>query len=308
MSDKKIEWKIARLYYLEGFSQSVIAKKLSISVATVSRALTRAKESGIVKITLADNDDHYDELETRIEKRYGLKECMLTPSFEQADGSRAALVQALETMLPRILPQKGILGVSWGETLKAVAEGLRLQTPPEADVIPMVGAMGTVETGIYPNSIAKTFAERLAGRSFLVNAPAVTDSEEITRTLYTGRSFQPVRSLWENIDVALVGCSGIGRDSSMVRNGIFTIEDIDALAEAGAVSAVNFTFLNADGKPVQNHITKRILHIELPSMKPFPHVVLIASGREKVAPIRTALISGWITSLITDQETATLLL
>jgi DNA-binding transcriptional regulator LsrR (DeoR family) len=307
MPDLKIEHKIARLYYLEGFSQSAIAKKLSISVASVSRALARAKDAGIVQITIAEPTDDFSGLETRLEKRFDIKECIITPSYEQEETSRRAMVGALADMLPRILPMHGTLGVSWGETMKAIADGLSLPTPLEADVIPMVGAMGTVETGIYPNAIARVFAEKLGGRAFLVNAPAVNDRKEMTEDLYRSRSFSSVREIWERIDVALVGCSGIGLEASMARNSIFTPDDMEALRSEGAVAAMNFSFLNGEGLPVHGDVADRILHIPLDQMKSFEHVVLIASGRAKVDAIRAALTGGWITSLISDVDTATLI-
>ncbi len=308
MSDLKLEHKIARLYYMDGLSQSEIAKKLSVSVASVSRGLSRARESGIVKISIAEVKDNFDELEAAIEKRYGLNECLITPGYQGDDLDRQNLAGALREMLPRILPMHGTLGVSWGETMKAVGEALSVPTPLETDVIPMVGAMGTVETGIYPNSIARIFADKLGGRAFLVNAPAVNDSPELCRSLYDSRGFASVREIWDRIDVGLVSCSGIEVESSMARNAIFTSADLKTMGEAGAVAAINFSFVDAEGQAVNREVTDRILHIPLEEMKKLDHVVLIASGDAKTGAIRAVLKGGWVTALITDAHSAEQLL
>lgn len=304
MSDMKYEHKIARLYYLEGYSQTQIAKRLGISVASVSRALGRAKEAGIVQISIRSDDENFAELETKIEQSYRLDECRITPTFEQVTNTYGAIARVLEDMLPRRLPSHGTLGVSWGETLKAVAEQFYLSNGPMADAVPTVGAMGTIETGIYPNSIAKIFADKLGGRAFLVNAPVINDSADMARQLSESRAFRPVREIWERIDVALVGCSPVDRDASLARNAIFGDQEIEALQRDGAASAVNFSFLKQDGSTLHSEIADRMLHIPLEAMRSFDQVILVAVGLHKKGAIQAALRSGTITSLVTDVSVA----
>ncbi|MCX5955604.1 MAG: ECF-type sigma factor, partial [Cyanobacteria bacterium] len=46
----------ARLYYLDGVSQTEVAKMVRVSQAKVSRLLAIARERGIVRITVEDYD------------------------------------------------------------------------------------------------------------------------------------------------------------------------------------------------------------------------------------------------------------
>ena len=302
--DMKHEHKIARLYYLEGYSQTRIAKRLGISVASVSRALARAKAAGIVQISIRADDESFAELETDIERAYGLDECRVTPSFEQGANTYDAIARILEDLLPRRLPPHGTLGVSWGETLKAVAERFHPAGAAIGDAVPTVGAMGTIETGIYPNSIAKTFADKLGGRAFLVNAPVVSDNAAMARQLLTSRAFQSVREIWRWVDVALVGCSPVDHDASFARNAIFGADEIEALRRDGAVGAVNFSFLRPDGSILASGPADRMLHIPLEAMRSFDQVILVAVGVHKQRAIQAALHSRIITSLITDRDVA----
>ena len=47
----------ARLYYLDGLSQSDVATALGVSRASVSRILSAARDQGIVEIRIHDPDD-----------------------------------------------------------------------------------------------------------------------------------------------------------------------------------------------------------------------------------------------------------
>ena len=293
MANWKNEHKIARLYYLDGLSQSQIAERFGISTPSVCRILARAREAGIVRISIAADEEGFSELEARIEGDYGLDECRIANSC-------AEIARILEDLLPRRLSSGGTIGVSWGETLKGVAEELRPGSIPKADVVPALGAMGTVETGIYPNSIAKTFADKLGGRAFLVNAPLVNDSAAMARELFESRSFSSVRELWERIDVALVGCSPVDSQASFARNGIFTCREIRAFGDSGARSVVNFSFLRENGAVMHSDMADRLLHIPLDGMRCFSQVILAAFGTHKTEAVQAALRSGAVSTLIID--------
>ena len=257
--------------------------------------MARARKAGIVRISIAPDEEGFSELEARIEREYGLDECRI------AEGCTAT-ARILEELLPRRLPSGGTIGVSWGETLKAAVEELQPVGIPSADVVPTLGAMGTVETGIYPNSIAKTLADKLGGRAFLVNAPLVNDSAQMARGLFESRAFGSVREVWERIDTALVGCSPVDSQASFARNAIFSACEIQAFRDAGAASVVNFSFLRHSGAAMHRDLSDRLLHIPLDAMRSFSQVILVAAGVHKTQAVRAALRNGAVTSLITDAE------
>jgi DNA-binding transcriptional regulator LsrR (DeoR family) len=281
--------KIARLYYVEELNQRQIADRLKISMASVSRSLSRAKELGIVKISIVDAADSYTDLEVLIEGRWGIRECVVTPASERRENTYRAFATALGEVFPRVLPREGLVGVSWGETLKALGDELRGVESLRAGVVPLVGAMGTVETGIFPNSIARSFAERLGGRNYLVNAPAVLDSRETADRLIQDSTFDPVRDLWQRIDVAVLGAGPV---------------ELEELRATGSVAATNFLFVSAEGRVVHNPLSGRIVCLPEEQMRRISTVIVAAGGPEKSAAIAAALRSGLVHVLITDVETA----
>lgn len=72
--DKRLLIKVCKMYYEEDMTQSQIANATGIYRTTVGRMLKKAREEGIVKITIDDHiGTHYD-LERELEQLLGLKE------------------------------------------------------------------------------------------------------------------------------------------------------------------------------------------------------------------------------------------
>jgi DNA-binding transcriptional regulator LsrR (DeoR family) len=187
--------KVARLYYLEEMSQPEIARRMNVSVATISRALRKARESEIVRISIDESFERMGELELALEKEWGLQECVVVPTYERTESTYLEMAHVLSEILARLLSRGSTIGVSWGETLKAIGEHLRAIPGRDVRVIPIIGAMGMVDTGIYPNSIAREFASRLDGTPYLVNIPAVVDDRGIaTRCSATATTARCARS------------------------------------------------------------------------------------------------------------------
>lgn len=297
--------KIAHMYYLDNMGQPEIARRMNVSVATVSRALGKARETGIVRITLDTTFERMSELELALEKKWGLSECAIVATGERPDSVYREMALVISEMLNRLIHRGATIGVSWGETLKAVGENLPLVRGRDLRVIPIIGAMGMVDTGIYPNSIAREFATRLHGTPYLVNIPAVVDDSSIRDSMLRDSHYRAVREVWSNLDIALVGVSGLDERTSAFRQGIFSLEELESLRRRGGVCATNFTVLQESGTPLDDPIADRILGLPFIELDAVQHVIMVATGKHKASPLRAALESGVITRLVTDEACAT---
>lgn len=300
--------KIARLYYLEEMNQKEIGEKLNISLATVSRNLSRAKERGIVQITVHDVRDGQSSLEVTIEKRFNLKECVVTRSAERRENVYREMGSAVGDLLSRVLQAGDEFGVSWGETLRAVGDSLVIDRPCEVDVVPIIGAMGEVETGIYPNAIAASFAQKLGGKSYLINAPAVLDSAAIRESIERDRNFAGVRQRWQKLAAAIVSVSSVTQEASVSRYSILSREELDHLRELGVACATNFNFIDRHGEPVLSDLDDRMIKMTLSELRRIRNLIVVASGAEKVQSILAALAGGFVDILVVDHDTAEALL
>ena len=300
--------KIAQLYYIENLSQREIAQRMQISVASVSRSLARARELKIVAISVQGGDNDFSQLEIEAERRFALKECLLVPSYGRIEYTYQSMAAAVADLLSRTLKPGNTLGLSWGDTLKTVGDCLSRMPTARVDVIPIIGALGWIETGIYPNSIARTFAQKLGGSAYLVNTPAFVDNPETRASLMEDSNFRPVRDIWSRLDMAILGVSGLTTDSSMYRSGIFTEGDLEEMRRDGGRCISNFVLFDGEGRMVRTGISDRMVYLPLEDLRLVRNVVLAAAGASKAEPLLAMLRSGICSTLVTDADCARALL
>ena len=96
---RRILVKVAHMYY----------KKLGIDRSTVSKYLKRAKETGIVKIFIAQ--DNFETIESQLEEKFNLKEVYIVPSSENKDEVYSNLGKAGLNLLKRLIKDKMVIGL-----------------------------------------------------------------------------------------------------------------------------------------------------------------------------------------------------
>jgi DNA-binding transcriptional regulator LsrR (DeoR family) len=79
----KLLYRIARAYYENDLTQEQIGKRFGLSRIKVSRLLRRAREEGIVQITVVSPLASHADLEGQLEARYGLAACRRGQTFPQ---------------------------------------------------------------------------------------------------------------------------------------------------------------------------------------------------------------------------------
>ena len=109
---RRILVKVAHMYYGADMKQSDIAKKLGIDRSTVSKYLKRAKETGIIKIFIAQ--DNFETIESQLEEKFNLKEVYIVPSSENKDEVYSNLGKAGLNLLKRLIKDKMVIGFNWG--------------------------------------------------------------------------------------------------------------------------------------------------------------------------------------------------
>lgn len=296
--------KIAHLYYIEGLGQREIALRMNISAASVSRSLAKARELKIVTVSIQGGENDFSQIEIEIERAYSLKECLVVPSYGRIEYTYQGMAAATADLFSRTLRPGNTLGVSWGETLKAIGENLPRVSVDRVDVIPIVGAMGRIETGIYPNSIARTFATKLGGSAYLVNTPAFVDSPDVRNSLMEDSGFRSVREIWSHLDMAVVGVGDFSTDSSMYRSGIFMADELETMKRDGSACISNFVPFDARGQVVRTQMMDRLVCLPVDDLSRIPNVVIITAGLAKSAPLCAMLRSGICETLIIDVDCA----
>lgn len=306
--EKRLLIKAAHMYHIEGMKQSEIAKKMGINRTTVSKYLKRAMETGLVRISI--DDDSYEKLEAALEKKFGLKEAYIVASNEDADEMKNNMGKAGVGFLKRVISDRQVIGFAWGTAMGAIAKNAALErcNAVNADIVPLVGGPENINTEFHVNTICYKVANAFQAQSHLLYAPAITISKEIRAAIMQEVNYTKISEYWDKMDVAFVGIGAPVKSSNMVWAGAFGRESIDELAAAGVVGEICSVFYDINGNVVTTGLTDKIIAIELEKLRCLNYSIGIAASPEKVPAIYGALRGKLINVLISDAETAQLLL
>src|SRR5215467_6900282 len=90
-SSEELQLRVAWYYYKDELTQDEIARRLSISRASVGRLLDRARRVGLVSINL--NTEYLDafELSGELGQAFGLAEVLVVPDHEKEPSDHGAM-------------------------------------------------------------------------------------------------------------------------------------------------------------------------------------------------------------------------
>lgn len=290
----------AELYHEFGMTQEQVAAHLGVSRPTVSRLLAKAREEGVVRITVVNPASRIHELERRLVDAYGLHDAVVVPTaISRRELIARKLGAAGARYLERHLPAGVRLGVGLGHTVYQVAHALdAVDLKPV--VIPLTGGIGVAEAVYQVNEIAREFAEKLNGRCYYLHAPAEISNPELYDALMADPRVVEVVTLWDDLDWAVVGIGSTRNPQSP-----YFQEFIRSVQETGArpVADLCRNLVDEHGTCV-NSRSVRLLAASLEQFHKARRVVAIAGGTAKVEAIRAALRTGVIDVMITDELAA----
>ncbi len=296
--------KVARLYYIEDLSQQEIANRLNLARIKVHRLLAKAKKENIVEIKIVDPEENFSKLEIELEKAFGIRECAVVPYTEDFEEVFQAIGESLSSILERDMKKDSYLGIGWGTTLRGAAENIKMNPVEGLKVIPLVGGSGITAERIHSNSIASVAAAKIGGESYILNCPAIVKNPETKQVFIGEQNVQDLLHLYPKIDNAIVSIGFLGKEMTVRHLNLLTDDDISELTSLGITGDINANSIDIDGNWVANPLSKRFINAELDVLQQIKNVIAIAFGEIKHKAIFSALNSGVINTLITDNLTA----
>jgi DNA-binding transcriptional regulator LsrR (DeoR family) len=296
----------ARLYYIDNLPEREVAAVIGGSHSRVSRLLRRARERGVVRITVEEYNPRRPDLEERLTRRYGLEHAVVlrTPSGRATDQVRRAIGYFAAPHVARWVRPRDVVGVAGGRTL---AELIRFLTPgTELPGVSVVQLMGNIGASVAPTDaveLSRLLAERLRGTLFTVNAPAFVP-DRASRDVFLRH--QHVRAVWRLFDRMRVALVGIGTlaDSLFIERGVLTARDLAGLAARGAVGEICGRFFDSDGRECVTAYRSRVVSVALDVLRRRPLVVGVTNGRDRATAVRAALEGRILKALVIDEEGA----
>lgn len=300
--------KVAHLYYIGGLKQAQIADQLDISQASISRLLKKAEAEQIVRISVSLPLGVYAELENQLETLYGLKEAIIVDAIGAGEeGLLQALGAAAAYYLETTISAGEVVGISsWSTTLLAMVDAMRQSKRPlAAQVVQILGGIGSPSAEVYASRLTDRLAKLLGGNATFLPAPGVAVSAEARGAFLNDLFVQEAYNLFDKVTLALVGIGEIRPSKLLASSGnVFAPQELDLLRERGAVGDICLRFFDQDGQAILNTLDDRVIGMSLEQLKNVRRCVGIAGGAHKAAAIQGALAGGWINVLITDQASA----
>lgn len=329
LTDERFLRRIAYSYYEDGHSQESIAEIEFCSRQTISKALQKARDRGIVRISIVPDlsTGYLRNLSREVRVRLGLEDLILVAgqnmntiaSHDHVDEVTTQIASAAAEYLDQLLTDSDILAVSGGQTfMRSLVRYLNpARVLPHLQVVATIGFVEARTTNGDANMIAHDLAEAYGANHLWFPCPAFLPSPDQVQVT---RQLPIVKDAYEMMTRANVMVMGLWTPHSndnMITRGILTREQVERLAALRPVMDMNHWVFDANGRCLNETLKPfpyALSGLEVPRLKDTiqnrnTKVILLAGGSPSYIPaIRAALRARLANILITDHITAQLLL
>lgn len=302
----KLLSEVATLYYEDELTQGEISRELGISRSNISRLLAEAREKGVVEIRINYPWETSPSLQADLVDRFTLHMARILKA-DRMDYKRTlrGLGALAARYLEGILRDGSTLAIGWGTAVHEVVSALMPAKRSGTSVVQMIGAVGSGDPLIDGPELARWLAEILDGRYRYLHAPLIVEDAAVREALLRERSIRETLELAKRADIALVGIGSVAPSiSSLIRAGYLNREELKAIREQGAVGDICARQFDIHGNVLDIQFNKRVVGIDIESLKKIKQVIGVAGGILKAPAILGALRGGLIDVLITDEKAA----
>jgi deoxyribonucleoside regulator len=301
---------VAKRYYGLDMTIGDLSKELGLTRWQASKLLTDARESGIVRIEIVPRASRSPDLESRLQRRFGLKEAVVVPQTGD-DDDEALLLDSVAQAAGRFITGLGkapLIGVSWGRTMSAVAKRLPPFWNEGVEVVLLNGAMNIRSPSTRTNNTAELFARSANGAATLLPVPAILGHAATRVALEQDPTIASVLALGRRAPVICFGMGALAPDSVLVQSGFVTEAEQAVLKAKGAVGDILSRYIDAHGAIVDPDLDSRTIGLDLRFCAEREFSIGVAAGESKRAIALACLRARYLNVIVTDEQTALFLL
>jgi DNA-binding transcriptional regulator LsrR (DeoR family) len=297
---------VAHFYYIEGFTQEEVARRLNLSRIAVTRMLKRAREKDIVQVSIKQPLPALYQLGLDLEKRFHLQMVRVVPARATPGETLDALGRGGAELLNGLIRPGCRIGAAWSETVSAILPYIRRL--PERFPCIVNELAGTYLAPDVSYSVSWPLAKALGAPLESIPVPVLVKSEEAKNVMLQEEMIRKSLSNATRVDAAFVGLGNISENSSLARTGYIQDPHIEELRQKGAVGDILMRYYDAAGRHIRMSFDPRIISLTWEHIRKLPLIVAMAFGSHKIEAIRGALRGRIIHGLVTDKGTAEALL
>jgi deoxyribonucleoside regulator len=299
----------AKLYYDLDRTQSEIAKQLGLTRWQVGRLLHEARELDVVRIDIAPRSPRRPDLESAVQRRFGLREAVVVPVTVENDGFILdAVAQAGARYLASLNPAPKTLGMSWGRTMAAMVRWMPHHWNHGLHVLVLNGGIGRTSSPNQPVDIAVRMAASADGFATIMPVPAILGLRSTKEALERDPTISGILEAAQRTPIACFTVGALSQRSVHVESGHLTTAEVAQLRRKGAVGDILGRFIDREGRIADEAINARTIGLDPKELRDKECSICVAGGKSKHAAVRAGLIARYYNVLVTDEQTATFLL
>ena len=303
-NDYELMTRVANMYYVDDMTHEKIAKTIGLSRIKVGRLLKKAREVGIVEISVRPHPGFNYKLEQQLIQRFSLKQALVAINHPDPKDQRAAVARLVADYLANNLRDGMIVAVGMGRNCGAVPESLLRPQPRSCVFISAMGGSPKAKAPYNPDDICRRFAERFDGTSESLYSPAYVKNKHIRDLLVHQEDVGAILERTRKADMAIVGIGDINLDSNLVKLGCVSPLEMAQLSVSGAVGDVLGCTFDINGIGSRNGLIDRVVGLNIEDLRKIPCVIAVSSESNKTLSILGALRLGVIDIIATSEHNA----
>ncbi len=297
----------AHLYFVLGLTQKQVADRLGVPRIKAHRLIALARERGIVRIHIDAPTSSKLHLESSLAEKYGLSIVSVTPSDTTDEIPLSQIIgQYAAPAVSPLIQDDMTVAVSWGVTLKALANSIAPAAHKDLKITPLIGSLSR-RSSVNLYEAVTVLSQRLGSECYYLASPIFCDTQEAADMIRSQPVIQDVLDMARGATLGLLSVGG--ENFSSLRNaGNLNDADLSSIRAAGAVGNYCGHFVDAKGNIVDHEINARVIGITPEETLNIPSRILIGGGKHKLEIMSGMLENNWFTGLITDEGTAQILI
>lgn len=287
-------------YYIENYTQQNISYLLGVSRSKVIALLERARQSGVIQFKVQQDSGRRMELERGLLTRFGLRDAFLVPGAGTLSNPNESIAQAAAMYILRRTTDDIFINIGYGDTTSRILNHLATAAQLPLNMVSLTGGVNYY----LPNTNSNVFNAQL----YLIPSPLLLSSADLRDSLRREPDVEEIFRMIPLSSMSVVGIGCMNDRATIVKNGILNNNDFTILKMRGAVGDVLSHFLDKNGEIVSPDLEARLISTPMDQLKTLENVIGAAGGPDKAEAILAVLRGGYLDVLITDEDTAQLLL
>jgi DNA-binding transcriptional regulator LsrR (DeoR family) len=298
----------AWLYYFKSRTQEQIASELNISRQIVQRLIALANAERLIRFQLVHPLAEAVELADRLKDRYGLTYCDVCLNESGSTEDIPSVASQATFYLESIVQQKAPLtiGMGSGGAMRELSRRLPPIDRPQHRCVSLMGNLMRDGRATHYDGVTR-LSERLNAQCYPLPVPVVTNTVQEREVLQAQPGYGVLKSLVEEATVLIMGIGYWGAEATLYRDGFITAAETTQAMEAGGVGELLGCAISAEGEIVKAAYHDRLTSFVRTGPADRP-TTIVASGSLRAPAIRAALRGRLANGLITDENTAKLVL